>query len=190
MDAYLPNVGHYLTAQRLDTPGVVQSLSGDELKKLRKDATLESMIAQMPPPLTSKPIDSKVEDSSNYNPKEELRKFGWEIYEGSEKPNKRFEYRIFKSEFEASGDYPQLLKKIEGAQAILALLREISPEKDHIKSIYVTADNALALSVVSPNKSKGNSGVYIIMKTVPQDIADEVRKISPFFGQYDRDKKK
>ena len=170
MDAY-PATQNYIPQEKLSPPGIVRRLSAEELKP---KSPLEFMVAQGDalPKTGTRAV-------SEYNPREEFRRLGWEVYDDSglnSRFNKTYQSRVVADKFAQGLEGMRGMFSDIEYSTVQGLLNQQSSDK--ITSVYVTTDNYIALRVVSQDKNIGLDGVYILLKPLSREGADKVRKLA------------
>jgi len=120
-------------------------------------------------------------EAKTYNPREEFRKLGWEVYDKDAKPENQFQFRTTKSEFVNSPYHRDLVSKLDGASQIFYQLVDGNSQNDELKFIFVTPDDYIAFSVQSSEPNIGRNGSYAVLKKVNKETADSFRRVSPFY---------
>ena len=181
MDAY-PATQPYIT-ENLSPPGIEQRLDASQLKKLRR-SPLDLILAQASPKTDTGTVDRKTSDISSYNPREEFRNLGWEVYDESGLPqrnNRTYMAKLTPDEFKRhldgqSGGIKDIFSESE--LIVLARILDGDTSNHEMRSSYITTSGELALLVRSPHEGVGIKGSYYAFKRLTQPNADRLRGIS------------
>lgn len=131
-----------------------------------------------------------------YNPREEFRKLGWELYEQKDwvgVPKLILEYRTTHDELKealTNNKHGIANKLPKDLSVLLKRLTNGSAIDDKLLFTFVDPEGFIYFTIQSADLSLGKDGKYIVGKNIKDDeiTLDTFRRISPFYGSYHGDR--
>ena len=125
-------------------------------------------------------------EARTYNPRDEFRKLGWEVFDDPElkkEPKRVFRAKILPNEIKNHLYNSGTINDLFSSQEI-PIIRQIldnDQSNDELKFVFVTDDGYLAFTITTPDKSIGINGHYTAFKKLSPLDADRVRGISHLY---------